>query len=153
MAVGGAVLAGLVIFRAPVERLGGASAEIVGRLTPLGWLGQQIAAWPALAATLLPCASTQAQTSKVLPLAATSTEGNSTCYYPFFFDACRAQVIWESGSVASGAAVISGVNFRRDGSNNATAPARWQATRNPLLIKISCPTIRWARDAFRESLT
>ncbi len=56
LAVGGAVLAGLVLFRGPVERLGSASAEIVGRLTPLGWLGQQIAAWPALAAWLMPLA-------------------------------------------------------------------------------------------------
>ncbi len=75
-----------------------------------------LAASVALMTSVFPCASAQAQSSKVVPPSATTTEGDSFNYMPFIYDISRTQQVWLGKAVANSAAVLSGINFRRDGS-------------------------------------
>ena len=70
-----------------------------------------------VAAASFTCASTPAQTSKIVPASAATTEGNGSAIYPFVYNATRGQQVWAAQAVAKGAAVLNGVNFRRDGVN------------------------------------
>ena len=75
------------------------------------------------AAATFTCATAQAQTSKVVPAIAATTEGNSSSYMPYTYDVGRAQQVWLASAVAKGAAVLNSVNFRRDGLIKQTFPA------------------------------
>jgi len=72
-----------------------------------------------VAAATFTCAPTQAQTTKVVPASAATTEGDGSAIYPFVYNATRGQQVWAASAVANGAAVLNGVNFRRDGVNRA----------------------------------
>ncbi len=71
----------------------------------------------ALIAATFPCTSSQAQTSKVVPASAATSEGSTNSFLPFYFDAGHAQQVWLGAAVATGAAVLNSVNFRWDGAN------------------------------------
>ena len=68
------------------------------------------------------CATAQAQSSKVVPAIAATTEGNNFNYMPFLYNVAHAQQIWQAQAVAKGAAVLKSIDFRRDG-NRANYPA------------------------------
>jgi hypothetical protein len=74
-------------------------------------------------AAAFPCATAQAQSSKVVPVSATTTEGDSSNYMPFVYDVSRTQQVWLGQAVATGAAVLNSINFRRDGNISTSAYA------------------------------
>ena len=73
------------------------------------------------AAAAFICAPAQAQLTKVIPLSATSSEGAQASVFPFKGNAVRFQQLWNGPDVTAGVAVLTSINFRRDGNNTAYA--------------------------------
>ena len=73
---------------------------------------------------LLLLGSAAAQTTKVLPLAYTSTEGPALGVYPFGYTHTKTQQVWDGSAVTRGVALVRGFKYRRDTGNKQAMPGR-----------------------------
>lgn len=93
-------------------------------------------------------ASLTAQTRVVPPDRAT-VEGTATNQYPFSYSEVRFQQLWDGAEIANTMAVLTGVEFRRDGGNSATQNARsWSyvVTAYETLVSPASASTTWANN-------
>jgi hypothetical protein len=84
----------------------------------------------------LPCAfaaacvfSTAAAQTRVIPADRAATEGHASHQYPWSYSEVRFQQIWEGAEIAATSAILTRIDFRRDGANAAAQTARsWNYT-------------------------
>jgi len=102
----------------------------------------------AVAITLLLGSALCAQTL-VVPMDRAAVEGNTTHQYPFSYSEVRFQQIFDGSELASTNAVLTGVEFRRDGSNASAHNARsWSyvVTAYETLVSPASATTTWANN-------